>query len=135
MSLVIILLAFLTTFVVPKFAELYSGLDAGLPPITVAMLAIGSALRDYLPFVVIGVLGSIAAIAAWSRSPRGAEFLDSVKLATPFLGEIWLKYQVAQFARMLSTLLTGGIPLVAALETVGQSFQIPLISEALETSS
>jgi type IV pilus assembly protein PilC len=39
----------------------------------------------------------------------------------PLLGQIWLKYQVANFARMLSTLLSGGLPLVQALETAGDS--------------
>ena len=40
-----------------------------------------------------------------------------MKMRTPLVGEIWIKYQVAQFARVLGTLLIGGIPLVQALET------------------
>ena len=43
------------------------------------------------------------------------------------LGEIWLKYQVAQFSRILSTLLTGGIPLVQAMETAADSLGTPLL--------
>ena len=39
----------------------------------------------------------------------------------PLLGDIWLKYQVANFSRMLSTLLAGGLPLVPSLETAGAS--------------
>ena len=70
-TLVIVLLTFLTTFVVPKFAELYAGLDAELPPITQVMMAIGIALRSYLPFVVVGIGGAVAAIVYWSRTPRG----------------------------------------------------------------
>ena len=42
-------------------------------------------------------------------------------MALPLLGEIWLKYQVANFSRMLSTLLAGGMPLVPSLETAGAS--------------
>ena len=45
--------------------------------------------------------------------------MDRVRLRTPVFGEIWIKYQVAQFSRVLSTLLVGGIPLVQALETAG----------------
>ncbi len=45
----------------------------------------------------------------------------------PLLGEIWIKYQVAQFARVLSTLLIGGIPLVQALETAADSLGTPLL--------
>ncbi len=48
------------------------------------------------------------------------------------LGEIWIKYQVAQFARMLSTLLAGGIPLVQALETAARRPTRACCAPALE---
>jgi len=54
-------------------------------------------------------------------SDKGAEQIDRVLLGTPLLGDIRLKYQVANFSRMLSTLLAGGIPLVPAMETSGSS--------------
>ena len=50
------------------------------------------------------------------------------------VGEIWLKYQVAQLSRILSTLLTGGIPLVQAMETAADSLGTPLLREAVETA-
>ena len=52
----------------------------------------------------------------------------------PMLGEIWIKYQVAQFSRMLGTLLTGGIPLVQALETAADSLNTPLLKQARRDS-
>ena len=50
---------------------------------------------------------------------------------TPVLGDIWLKYQVAQFSRVLSTLLTGGIPLVQGLETAADSLGTALLRRTL----
>ena len=47
-------------------------------------------------------------------------------------GDIWVKYQVAQFSRILSTLLQGGIPLVQALGTASESLGTPLLKQALE---
>jgi type IV pilus assembly protein PilC len=58
-----------------------------------------------------------------------------MKLRTPILGEIWLKFQVAQFSRVLSTLLTGGIPLVQGLETASDSLGTPLLRKALAKAS
>ena len=49
----------------------------------------------------------------------------------PLFGEIWIKYQVAQFSRVLSTLLMGGIPLVQALETAADSLGTPLLRKTL----
>ena len=54
--------------------------------------------------------------------------MDRIRLKVPLLGSIWLKYQVAVFSRMLSTLLSGGLSLVPALETAGESMQSHLIS-------
>ena len=50
----------------------------------------------------------------------------------PVVGEIWMKYQVAQLSRILSTLLTGGIPLVQAMETAADSLNTPLLRRAVE---
>ena len=58
--------------------------------------------------------------------------MDRVKLRIPMMGDIWLKYQVAIFSRMLSTLLAGGLPLVPALETAGESMQSRLISHGID---
>ncbi len=135
LTLVFCMITFMTTYVVPSFAELYAGLDAELPTSTQILLAFGLAVRHYLLFIVLGVVGTAAALFTWSRSSQGADFFEKVKLHTPLAGEIWLKYQVAQFARMLATLLTGGIPLVAALETVGESFNARLIRQAMEAAT
>lgn len=133
--LVTALITFLTTYVVPNFAELYRGMEAQLPPMTQALITVGVAIRTYLVALVLGIVLLAAGIYFWAHSPGGAARLDSLKLRLPIAGEIWLKYQVAQFSRMLATLLTGGIPLVAALETSAGSFRSALVRRALETSS
>jgi type IV pilus assembly protein PilC len=45
-----------------------------------------------------------------------------------------MKYQVAQLARILSTLLTGGIPLVQAMETAAESLGTPLLEKAISVA-
>src|SRR5207237_4371885 len=57
----------------------------------------------------------------WKNSERGADQIDRFLLHVPIMGAVLLKYQVANFARILATLLTGGLPLVPALETAGES--------------
>ena len=46
--------------------------------------------------------------------------VDRWRMQMPSVGEVWIKYQVAQFARVLGTLLVGGIPLLQALETAAR---------------
>ena len=133
--LVIGLIVFLVTYVVPNFAALYTSMDAKLPAATRVLIAVGTTARSY---VLIGVdlliFGAVAAYF-WARRESSRERLDSWKSRLPLVGEIWTKYQVAQLARVLGTLLVGGIPLVQALETSGRSLGTILMKKALDRAS
>ena len=120
-SVVIIMVLFLVTYVVPEFAKLFENLDAKLPAITLIMLSLGTGAQKYGIFVAIGLVIAGFVIWRWKNTDKGAEQIDRVLLGAPLLGDIRLKYQVANFSRMLSTLLQGGIPLVPAMETAGGS--------------
>ena len=133
-TLVCALFIFLITFVVPQFAKLYDQIGTKLPAMTLAMLALGKGAQHYILYIlpVLALIGFLA--WRWSRSDAGAERIDSVRIRMPIFGKIWLKYQVAMFARTLSTLLTGGIPLVPSLETAARSITSKRISKAVFSS-
>jgi type IV pilus assembly protein PilC len=118
---VTIMVLFLVTYVVPEFAKLFNNLGATLPTPTVIMLAVGTQARKLLPFLALGFVALVIFIWRWRTTDRGAEQIDRILLKIPLLGDIRLKYQVATFSRMLSTLLLGGIPLVPSMETAGAS--------------
>jgi type IV pilus assembly protein PilC len=120
-SVVTVMLIFLVTYVVPKFADLFYNLGATLPTITVFMLAVGLNAQKYAWAIALTLIVGIPLFWRWKQSDRGAERVDKFLLAVPLLGEIRLKYQVANFSRILATLLQGGLPLVPAMETAGAS--------------
>lgn len=130
--LVIGLIVFLVTYVVPNFADLYKSMDATLPAATRLLIAVGTTARTYVLAGVGCLLLLGVAFYFWSRRESSQETLDHVKVRIPLFGSIWTKYQVAQFSRVLSTLLVGGIPLVQGLETSGKSLGTALIKKALE---
>ena len=115
------MIVFLITYVVPQFALLFQNLDAKLPASTLFMLEVGTHAQKYGPFIAIALVVLLAILWRWKATDRGAARIDRAILHIPMLGEIWLKYQVASFSRMLSTLLAGGLPLVPSLETAGAS--------------
>lgn len=133
--LVIALMVFLVTSVVPSFATLYSSMSAKLPEITVYLIAIGTTARGGIVAGAAVVFGLIALFVWWSRGEAAQEKIDRVKIRVPLFGDIWIKYQVAQFSRVLGTLLTGGIPLVQGLETAAESLGTPLLRKTLEKAS
>ncbi|MGA3096867.1 MAG: type II secretion system F family protein [Bryobacteraceae bacterium] len=130
--LVVLLLVFLVTYVVPTFATLYTSMSAKLPAMTVALIAIGQAARSYIVVFAGALLCAIAGFRWWARRDSARMKIDRFKLSLPVAGDIWLKYQVAQLSRILSTLLTGGIPLVQAMETAADSLGTPLLRGAVE---
>jgi len=132
--LVILLMVFLVTYVVPTFATLYVTMQAKLPTMTVWLIAIGTTARSYILAFAGMMVVAILAFRWWSKSESARLKIDRVKIKLPIAGDIWLKYQVAQLSRILGTLLTGGIPLVQAMETAADSLNAPLLRRAVEAA-
>jgi len=116
-SVAVIIVTYLVTGVIPKFALLYRDMNVELPAPTRLLIAL---TVDYR-LVFLGVVASLAVAAAgiflWSRTEEGGTVFDRFKFRLPVIGDTLLKFQVAQFSRTLATLLTGGTPLVAGLQT------------------
>jgi type IV pilus assembly protein PilC len=133
--MLVVMLTFLITFVVPQFANLYNQLGVQLPPLTMMMLSIGTNAQHYAPYIAVALIVAGFLLWRWMKSDAGSTQIDRIKLKVPLLGDIWLKYQVAIFSRMLSTLLAGGLPLVPALETAGESMQSRLITRGINAAA
>jgi type IV pilus assembly protein PilC len=129
--MVIALFIFLITFVVPRFAQLYEQLGTRLPAITTFLLNLGHNAQRYGIYValMLGLVGYL--VYRWAKTDSGAMVLDKVRIGLPVFGNVWLKYQVGLFSRTLSTLLTGGLPLVPSLETAARSINSRQIRNAV----
>jgi type IV pilus assembly protein PilC len=130
--LVIGMVVFLVTYVVPNFAVLYASMNAQLPAATQFLIALGTTARGYVLGGFAGLILGIIGFRFWSRTPSGSEAVDRFLLKLPGLGPVWVKYQVSQFSRMLGTLLMGGIPLVQALNTASESLGTPVLMRKLQ---
>src|SRR6266571_524839 len=130
-TVAIIIVTYLVTGVVPRFALLYRDMNVELPTPTRVLIAV---TVDYR-FLFLGVVALLALIAMgvflWSRTDEGGTALDRFKFRLPLVGDTLLKFQVAQFSRTLSTLLTGGTPLVAGLQTATEAITSRLLRSTL----
>ncbi len=133
-TLVMGLMTFMFTVVIPQFATLYDQMGNKLPAITTDLLAFGKWMQHSLVYLIVAFI--IIAVSLWrfSLTERGRDVMDGIRIKLPVLGNIWLKYQVALFARTLSTLLTGGLPLVPSLETAARSISSRRVSKAITSS-
>ena len=134
-SVALIIVTYLVTAVIPKFALLYKDLGVELPTPTKILVAV---TVDYR-FVVLGFIATLAATVAgvflWSRSEEGGTAFDRFKFRLPVIGDTLLKFQVAQFSRTLATLLTGGTPLVAGLQTATDAITSKLIRSTVSDAT
>ena len=128
------LFIFLITFVVPRFATLYDQMGSHLPSLTLDLLAFGQAAQKYFFYAVPALALIVFLIYRWSRTETGSDRIDGIRIKLPVFGSIWLKYQVALFARTLSTLLSGGLPLMPSLETAARSISSKRIARAVFSS-
>ncbi|MEO8027831.1 MAG: type II secretion system F family protein, partial [Bryobacteraceae bacterium] len=92
---------------------------------------VGTTARNYVIVGFLALIGAAFGVRAWIRTETGREMLERTILKTPIFGDIWIKYQVAQFSRVLSTLLVGGIPLLPALETSSESLGAIILRKTL----
>ena len=122
-----IVVTYLVTQVIPKFALLYRDLGVQLPTPTRVLVALTVDYR-YVFLAFIGALVvSALAIYFWSRTEEGGVAFDRLKFRLPIIGDTLLKFQVSQFCRTLATLLAGGTPLVAGLHTASDSIASKLV--------
>ncbi|PYV34326.1 MAG: type II secretion system F family protein [Acidobacteria bacterium] len=118
-------------WIIPKFALLYSDLNAQLPPLTLAVIGFSLTVKRFAGVILIGIPLTIVGLRAALRAPRMRLLLERLKYRLPLAGKLLLKFSVAEFARTLATLLQGGIPIVSALETTRLSVSSPLLSKAI----
>ncbi len=129
--LVAALILFLMAYVVPEFASLYDSMDAELPQMTQWLIAIGVTFSENFWTITLGGAVLIGALTFWLRTDTAQASLDRLKIGAPIFGTIWKKHQVSQTCRLLSTLLEGGIPLLPALETTGESLDSRILRNAI----
>jgi len=123
----IVIVTYLVGAVIPKFALLYRDLNVDLPGPTRVLIAL---TVDYRYLFITGVVGLLligVAIYFWSRTEDGGVAFDRLKFRLPVVGETLLKFQVAQFCRTLATLLAGGTPLVAGLQSAADAITSRLV--------
>ena len=134
MTLVIGLMIFLLAVVVPQFSVLYDQMGSKLPAMTMALMTFGKWLQHNILWLLLGAAGVAAGGYRFSITERGRDFVDNFRVGLPVFGKIWIKYQVALFSRTLSTLLTGGLPLVPSLETAARSISSRRVSRGVFAS-
>ncbi len=128
----IAMIAVMAVYVVPKFMSFFTELGTDLPLITQVVLSISTFATQNWPIILVGLVVGAIALRSWGNTDGGRLALDRLKLRVPFLGPVLHRAAMSEFCRSLSTLLSGGIPLVPAFEIATSSVGNAYVRDKVE---
>ena len=111
-----VVMLFIVTFIIPKFAEIYVKAGVRLPLPTLIVYNLGTVLKKYWYLLIAAAVLIFLAIRQLSKTAKGALFFDTLKLRLPIIGALYRKVIVSKFARTLSTLVASGVPILQSLD-------------------
>ena len=134
MAMAVVVVIFVLTFILPTFVGMFASMKVELPLLTRGLLAVSAFLTNHwaalLVLVLIGAVGMRFAL----QTRSGKLLRDQLILRLPVFGPLVQKVAVARFTRTLSSLIRGGVPLLAALEVVKNTAGNVVIGDALTAS-
>ncbi len=120
-------------FVVPIFSNLYAELDedAVLPLPTRMLVGISTTVTRFW-FVAVGVIvGGVWGLRRWRKTEAGRLAIDRFKLRVPILGRLAHKTAMSRFSRTMAVLSGTGVPILQAIDIVGDTSGNQVVSNAL----
>ncbi|HLK68892.1 MAG TPA: type II secretion system F family protein [Bryobacteraceae bacterium] len=121
----------LLTFVVPRFATIFSDPRMKIPLPTQIMLTASHIVQTYWWMAVSALAVGFIFWQAYTRTTAGRLWWDGARLKIPMLGEALLKAETARFARAMATLVANTVPLVQSLSIAAATLTNKTISAAL----
>ncbi len=112
----LIVVIFMMWQVIPVFANIFTELGATLPGLTAFVLAVSHFVQKYIVFIFLGIIALIFLLRFARKTEKGRKIFDSMALKLPLFGTLLEKVGLSRITRTLSTLLSGGVPMLESLK-------------------
>ncbi len=116
LSFAVVVVIFMLWKVIPVFASIFLELGAELPFLTSMVLALSNFVQKYILFLAIGAVALVFAFRYWRKTESGRKITDKFLLRMPLFGKLLEKVGLSRVTRTLSTLLSGGVPMLESLK-------------------
>jgi type IV pilus assembly protein PilC len=135
MVVTVVIVFVLLKWVIPTFEQMFSDVGSGgLPGPTAFVVGLSRSFASSWYLWVGGVVGFVVGFTAFSRSRAGKQVLHRLYLQLPVIGPVIRKIAVARFTRTMGTLLSSGVPILDALNTVAKTAGNVVIEKAIRYS-
>jgi type IV pilus assembly protein PilC len=125
----ILVVIFMMWQVIPIFAEVFMELGANLPGLTVFVLNLSHFIQHNILWIVVAIVVLIIGFRLVKKTKTGHKVLDRMKLSMPLFGTLLEKYGLSRVTRTLSTLLSGGVPMLDSLKITSATAGNVIIEE------
>ena len=119
-------------FVIPNFMDMFEGLDAEMPFMTVMVINMSNFILDKWWLLILIVVGIVFAYKSYYKTDAGRHVIDRIKIKIPVFGVLTVKTACARFSRIMSTLLSAGMPMISAIEIAAGTMDHVLFKDALQ---
>ena len=130
-SIALLLAGGLIQFVVPIFAEMFSGFGKPLPALTQTLVDIADFVKGNWYYVLGGVTLAILLFRKWKSTERGHYQFDEFKLKMPVFGQLNLKSSIGRFCRLLAQMTNAGVPILKSLDVVARSIGNKVLEKSI----
>lgn len=120
-SVAVLVIIFMMTFVIPTFATMFKSMGADLPLPTKIVLWLSAFTTHYIVFIFIGIAAFVVAVRKYYATDQGSKVIDALLVKIPVLGTLIQKVAVARFTRTLGTLIASGVPILEGLRITAHS--------------
>ncbi len=130
-SVAVIVVAILMIWVIPIFAQMFTGMGGALPLPTKIVVGLSYSIKTNLIYMIIAIILIVVGIKYFYKTEKGRRISDSLLLKFPVIGILIRKVAVAKFTRTMSTLLSSGVPILEGLNIVSRTAGNKIVEEAL----
>lgn len=134
-AVIIGVVIFMVTTVLPQVATLYKELGQKLPFLTQILLSVSDFIISFWYVFLLLLIAFIFGLRAYIRTPRGRKAFDRLKLKLPLISPLLKKVYAARFTRTLSSLVNSGVPLLKALKIAGESVDNVVVQAVIDKAT
>lgn len=129
--LVVVIVTFMLTVIVPKFEDFLGSLGGSLPPLTQFLVDASDFMKNNFILIAAAVVALIIGFKMFKKTIFGRHLIDKIMLKVPLLGPLTTKTACSNVMRMMATLLATGISMIDAISITADTMTNIYYKEAL----
>jgi type IV pilus assembly protein PilC len=122
------------TVVIPKLSEIILETGQEIPLYTQIVIGTSNFLVHYGILILVALVFGVLLLWRYTLTPEGLIKMDKLRLATPFVGDLFRKLYLSRMADNLDTMVSSGISMLKALEVTGKVVNSPTFKQIIDES-